>query len=47
MINELHQKYVEYGISLNAKKTKVMVIDQKEQIEFEIKVENKELEQVK
>ena len=27
MINELHQRYVEYSISLDAKKTKVMVID--------------------
>ena len=47
MINELNQKCIEYGMSLNAKKTKVMVIDKKEQIECEIKVENKELEQVK
>ena len=47
MINELHQKCVEYGMSLNAKKTKVMAIDKKEQIECEIKVENKELEQGK
>ena len=27
MINELHQRCVEYSISLNAKKTKLMVID--------------------
>ena len=47
MINELHQKCIENGMSRNAKKTKVMVIDKKEQIECEIKVENKELEQVK
>ena len=47
MINELYQKCVEYGMSLNAKKTKVMVIDKKEQIECEIKIENKEPEQVK
>ena len=44
MINELNQKCREYGMSLTAKKTKVMVIDKMEQIECEIKVENKELE---
>ena len=47
MINELHQKCVENSMSLNAKKTKVMVIDKKNQIKCEIKVENKGLAQLK
>ena len=34
MMNELHQKCVENSMSLNAKKTKVMVIDEKEQIKM-------------
>ena len=47
MMNELHQKCVENSMSLNAKKTKVMVIDKKEQIKCEFKVENKGLAQLK
>ena len=47
MVNELNKKCSDYGMSLNAKKTKVMVIDKKEKIQCVIKVGNKELEQVK
>ena len=46
MVNALNEKCLEYGMSLNAKKTKVMVIDKKENIECKIKVEGKDLEQV-
>ena len=34
-------------MSLNAKKTKIMVIDKKEKVRCKIKVDGKELEQVK
>ena len=43
MVNELNQKCNDYGMSLNAKKTKVIVIDKKEKSQCVIKVGNKEL----
>ena len=46
LIAESKEDLKEMINSLNAKKTKVMVIDKKEQIKCEIKVENKGLEQL-
>lgn len=47
MVKALNDECKVFGMSLNAKKTKIMVIDKKEKVRCKIKVDGKELEQVK
>ena len=46
MINRLNSKYIVYGMAMNVKKTKVMVMSREGNVQCEIKLNQVVLEQV-